>query len=96
MGVAMVSGEVIASFPTGCQDEPDGTLQPVHHVKCYVTSPPRFTSNGMMSKSVEGIVRAKCTLRSLGCVHTKPPLIQQLDGLVDQGVDPTPLMGQPM
>ena len=32
-----------------------------------------LTSDGMMSKRVKGIARAKCTLGSLGCAHTKPP-----------------------
>ena len=34
--------------------------------------------DGMMSKGAKGFVRAKCTLGSLRCVHTKPPLYGNL------------------
>ena len=75
MGVAMVSLEVIASFhldakigPMACfsQDITKGV------VSCHKITP-TLTSDGMMSTRVKGIARAKCTLGSLGCAHTKPP-----------------------
>ena len=80
MGVAMIGCEVIASLhldtkmgPVACfsQNITKGV------VSCHnITS--TLTSDGMMSKGVKGIVRAKCTLGSLGCAHTKPPFYGNL------------------
>ena len=80
MGVAMISCEVIASFhldakmgPVACFSQ--NTMKGV--VSCHNITP-TLISDGMMSKGVKGIVRAKCTLGSLGCVHTKPSLYGNL------------------
>ena len=53
---------------------------------------PMLTSDGMMSKRVKGIARVKCTLGPMGRVH-HATTSWQLDGLVDQGVNPTPVIG---
>ena len=43
-------------------------VESYHHITTTLTS------GGMMSHRVKGIARANCTLGSLGCVHTKPPI----------------------
>ena len=94
----MVGCEVIASFhldtkmgPMACFSQ--NIVKGV--VSCHNITP-TITSDGMMSKRVKGIARAKCTLGPLGCVHAKPSLLWQLDGLVDQGVNPSLLMARLM
>ena len=71
--MAMIGCKVIASFhldakmgPVICfsQDITKGV------VSCHNITP-TLTSDGMMSKGVKGLVRAKSALGSLGCVHTK-------------------------
>ena len=80
MGVAMISCEVIASFhldakmdPVACfsQNIMKGVVSN-HHITTTLTS------GGMMSQRVKSIARAKCTLGSLGSVHTKSPFYGNL------------------
>ena len=67
MGVAMISSEVIASFHLDVARFSQNIMKGV--MLCHnITS--MLASDGMMTKGVKGIVRAKCTLGSLGCVHT--------------------------
>ena len=61
-------------------------------VSCHNITP-MLTSDGMMSKRVKGIARVKCTLGPMGRVH-QATTSWQLDVLVDQGVNPTPVMGR--
>ena len=79
-GVAMIGCEVIASFhldamigPVACFSQ-NITKEVVsyHHITATLTS------CGIMSQRVKGIVKAKCTLGSLGSVHTKPPFYGNL------------------
>ena len=89
-GVAMIGCEVIASFHL------DAKMGPATYFSQNITKgvvschniTPTLTSDGMMSKGVKGLVRAKSALGSLGCVHTKPPLY----GPMHQDVDPAPVM----
>eukprot|EP00731_Ephydatia_muelleri_P036888 Em0346g4a len=62
---------------------PDGApvdmFQPEHPEECCVVPQHHpHASNGMMSKGVKGIVRAKCNTGILGSVHTKPPFYGNL------------------
>ena len=78
--MAMIGCEVIASFhldakmgPVACfsQNITKGVVS-YHHITSTLES------GGMMSQRVKGIARAKCTLGSLGSVHTKPPFYGSL------------------
>ena len=82
MGVALFGCEVIASFHLYArmgtvarfsQNISEGVVSG-HNIA------PIPTRDDMMSKRVKGTVRVKCTLGSLGCVHTKPPLYGNLMG----------------
>ena len=74
MGVAMIGCRVIASFhldakmgPVACfsQNITKGVAS-YHHITATLTVVADVPD-------VQGIARAKCTLGSLGSVHTKPP-----------------------
>ena len=89
MGVAMVGHEVIACF----HDEPSPMACFSQNITKGVVSchniTPMLTSDGMMSKRVKGIARAKCTLGPLGCFHNKQPL---MNWWILESVNPTPVM----
>ncbi|KAL5517479.1 hypothetical protein EMCRGX_G003025 [Ephydatia muelleri] len=76
MGVAMIGCGIIASFHLDAKMGPaQWHVQPEHHEGCCVIPPHHCHAYKWWHDVPEdqGIARTKCTLGSLGSVHTKPP-----------------------